>query len=249
MKTTLWLTLTMLLATICFAVPPVSVNYQGKLYDTEGNPVEGDIHVAINLYTNESLSEVIYHEDIGTVQVIGGLYNFSYGSDEENFLSALNHNEVWIELVINSNPLTPKQRIIAVPYALYSQSAQSAQSAKSPSDGTLLYAYDYVNVDTFVHTNWGHGLSYYLFIPDGTKAIRCKVAARFPNGGESRLVMNGVYGDIYVSNPTPTAPYPFTGEMTVNVNTSGWCYVSIQVREYKTPGGIQIHKVRMTTKQ
>ena len=53
---------------------PSQVNYQGRLLDSLGEPVNGAVVIELNLYTNVSAGAAVYSESIGSVIVQNGVY-------------------------------------------------------------------------------------------------------------------------------------------------------------------------------
>ena len=66
-----------------------------------------------------------YIENIGSVEVINGLYAFQFGSNgSPDFSSVIRQNsETWVEITLNGDVL-PRQRFVSVPYALSAGNAQ-----------------------------------------------------------------------------------------------------------------------------
>ena len=67
-----------------------TINYQGRLTDELGAPVNKDITVKVSLYDSATGGKELYSEDIGTVTVSSGLYSFEFG---KNGFSVVPHKE------------------------------------------------------------------------------------------------------------------------------------------------------------
>jgi hypothetical protein len=71
---------------VLIPAPPLSaqipnlINYQGRLTDAQGNPVNGNRTMAVRIYDKPTGGEMTYEETIGTVAVKNGLYSFQFGS-------------------------------------------------------------------------------------------------------------------------------------------------------------------------
>jgi formylglycine-generating enzyme required for sulfatase activity len=209
---------------------PELVNYQGRLLD-DGAPVNGNVSVAVCIYSNDMDSALVYTEVVGDVPVINGLYSFRFGaggsvteqatelvavtdgvalsfsttvtnppmqlgsvsvgtvsyswdevsgsshpseftvtvnhasglvnvfyllgpptggngiavtyeySVESDFGTALANPEAWLEVKIDDEPLSPRQRLIAVPYARNSKNTEALGSVlaetESPKAGAI----------------------------------------------------------------------------------------------------------------
>lgn len=99
---------------------PTEINYQGRLLDSAGQPITGNVTVFVRIYTNATAGTAVYAENIGTVPVQNGMYHFQFGADSEPMRAAINHDECWLEVAIDGAPLAPRQKLLAVPYALRS---------------------------------------------------------------------------------------------------------------------------------
>ena len=107
---------------------PSLINYQGRLLDSVGNPVSSNSTVSVAIHTNITGGVAVYSEAIGSVLVNNGLFSFQFGG-AANFTTALAKPEAWLEVTVDSTPMDPRQRLVAVPYAMVAGSAESAESA------------------------------------------------------------------------------------------------------------------------
>ncbi len=111
------------------ASAPQLINYQGRLSDGLGQPLDNGstVDLTFAFYGVESGSTPLFltvlQED---VLVNGGLYSALIGSGSiipgaENDLASVfqNHRDVWMGVKVDSDPeMTPRQRITSAPYAL-----------------------------------------------------------------------------------------------------------------------------------
>ncbi len=58
---------------------PSLINYQGKLSDKSGNPVNGTKNFTVRIFDAKEGGKEIYKEEIGSVAVKDGLYSFGFG--------------------------------------------------------------------------------------------------------------------------------------------------------------------------
>ncbi len=115
---------------VCFARMAVSasaqtvpdmINYQGRLMDGT-NLFNGTVPITLNLYNAPSGGMFPYCTDSNDVVVVDGLYstyigdNITWGSLD----NALVQTQVWIEVVIGTNVMTPREQMVSVGFALYS---------------------------------------------------------------------------------------------------------------------------------
>lgn len=110
----------MLVLSVAFAAHAENplFNYQGRLLGSDGQPVSESVTVAVNIYTSAAGGAVVYGEEVGSVVVQNGLYSFSYGTNPPAIRQALSGQEGWLELVVNSSVLSPRQRLHYTPYAV-----------------------------------------------------------------------------------------------------------------------------------
>lgn len=106
---------------------PTLLNYQGYLQDASGNPATGTVNIAIALYTNATGGAAVYSEIVGSVPLDKGVYSFQYGINSAVMANALTNASVWMELTLNAATLIPRQRLVAVPYALVAVRASDTE--------------------------------------------------------------------------------------------------------------------------
>ncbi|MEC8190142.1 MAG: hypothetical protein VX033_03065, partial [Verrucomicrobiota bacterium] len=75
-------------ASLAVAVPS-EINYQGRLTDTNGNAVTGDVTISLKMFDAATEGNEIYSEDIGTVTLdSNGIYSFEFGAGGQSVVSA-----------------------------------------------------------------------------------------------------------------------------------------------------------------
>ncbi len=106
---------------------PQLINYQGKLTDDVGTPLNG---VTVDLtftFHGDSVGGATYLTVLQELVLVNqGIYNVLLGSGDvtpgaESTLAAVfqNHQEVWLGVAVDQDPeMTPRARISSVPYAL-----------------------------------------------------------------------------------------------------------------------------------
>lgn len=126
------LLLSMVMLGVCVAVAhPDSAlfNYQGRLLDDGGQPVNQAVTVCINICTSLT-SAAEYAEEVGSVIVQNGLFTFSYGTNSPAIRQVLSGKEGWLELVIDGTPLAPRQRLHSAAFAMSLDENSLVQSTK-----------------------------------------------------------------------------------------------------------------------
>ena len=99
------------------AVPP-AINYQGRLTDAAGVPQSGIKSMSVKIFDGSTAGILLYSEPVGNVAIdANGVYGFQFGTS--GILGALaSGSEQWLELSVNGVAQTPRQRLLAVPFAM-----------------------------------------------------------------------------------------------------------------------------------
>ena len=129
-------------ATCAFAEVPDSLNFQGRLTDTGGNPLSGTYDITFRLYGQETGGTEFWTEEHVGVTVSGGLFTVLLGSitplrpapattssDAKGSSTASNHN-IWLGVSVDTDPeLTPRAPLVSSPFAFSAANADWADSA------------------------------------------------------------------------------------------------------------------------
>jgi hypothetical protein len=104
--------------------PDRVVGYQGRLTDASGAPINGNKSVRFRLYTSSVGGTSIFTET-QTVAVTNGLFNAAMGSTIANNQYGLEGIDpeifaqpLFMELTIDGEILTPRQKLLGAPYAM-----------------------------------------------------------------------------------------------------------------------------------
>jgi len=96
------------------AVTTSSINYQGKLTDSAGEPLSGTYTMTFRLYEVASGGTAL-DTDSHSVEVTDGLLNTDIGFDQEYF----DGRALWVGITVGIDPeMSPRQEFKPVPYAL-----------------------------------------------------------------------------------------------------------------------------------
>jgi formylglycine-generating enzyme required for sulfatase activity len=69
-------------ASVAYSIPS-EINYQAALFDENGNPVSGNKTMSVRIYDESVDGNLLYQENMGTVEVVQGVYSFQAGSEGE----------------------------------------------------------------------------------------------------------------------------------------------------------------------
>jgi len=92
-----------------------SINYQGQLTDSAGNPLNGSYDMEFQFWTAPTGgSQVGSTITKNSVEVTNGLFSVKLDVDQSDF----DGQGLWIEVTVEGETLSPRQEILPVPYAL-----------------------------------------------------------------------------------------------------------------------------------
>jgi len=120
-----------------YADTPVGpMNYQGRLLDNAGIPVTGSYNFVVRVYDAVSGGTLKYQENHNAVAVDDGVYNFLVGTQTKSGGDSTWSVELWnccanlfMEIVVNGEALSPRHRLAAAPYAFQANLALTTNNA------------------------------------------------------------------------------------------------------------------------
>ncbi len=90
------------------------INYQGRLTDADGHPLDGAYAMKFQIWSAEVGGTQWWDSGLMTVDVDHGLFNVVLAVNPRNF----NGQELWLAIQVEGEWLSPRQELLAVPYAL-----------------------------------------------------------------------------------------------------------------------------------
>lgn len=196
------LPLILLYLTACAAKLTPNLSHQGQLLNASGNPVaDGNYEIVYNIFQASSGGSAVYTET-DTVAVENGLFTNTLGLNT-TIDPTIFAQPTWLELTVNGETLTPRQRLQGSPFAFSLVSGAVVQGAQTITR-TFAGQEDTGATLTVLNNDGsatgGHGL---LAINQSTalNADRDKTAALQARavGGNSGA-NTGAYGAIITSN-------------------------------------------------
>ncbi len=120
-----------IVACLVGAVPKI-LNYQGKLLDAEGVGVNDTLDMTFKLYATETGGTPLWeevHSGGEAIPISEGLFSVQLGSvtpfpDSVDFSA-----QYWLEVTVNGETLTPRERLSSAPYALRAMHSDSVLQA------------------------------------------------------------------------------------------------------------------------
>ena len=140
MKNKGFVAVAMLVVLVCISAVPRIMNYQGKLTDRSGVGVTGVVPMTFRLYTEPAGGSPIWEETRSEVEVTQGLFSVTLGLVNP-FPSSVNFSEpYYLEVVVDGEPMTPRERLASAPYAIRAGSVdtplQSVSTEVNPTRRT-----------------------------------------------------------------------------------------------------------------
>ncbi len=116
-----------LVAFPAYASAPAALSYQGFLTDSVGNPVSGTWTITFGLFASQSGGEALFQETFDVV-TDKGLFSLYLGAPENPLpVAAMAAGDLFLEMVVETDDgpvaLSPRQRVVSDPYALYANDA------------------------------------------------------------------------------------------------------------------------------
>jgi hypothetical protein len=113
---------------------PQLLNYQGKLTDAGGNPLNITTDMTFRIY--DGLTQVWTETQTG-VQVVEGIFNVLLGS--VSAISSLPEaGNCSLEVTIGAEPIVPKIPFVSVPYTYYADKADDADNLGGAAASTYM---------------------------------------------------------------------------------------------------------------
>ncbi|MBN1754773.1 hypothetical protein JW877_01030, partial [bacterium] len=138
---------------------PLEMNFQGRISDTLGVPIEGSRNITFEIYESPAGGARIWFET-RTLSFYSGLFNVRLGEVNPIPASIFDGNVFYLQMVFEGENLEPRTALISMPYAFRSQLADTGLYALQTNFDTLGAYYDttYSFVDVIV---WDT-LNYYV---------------------------------------------------------------------------------------
>ena len=106
-------------AALTQAAPPTLIHYQGLAVDTEGALLTGPIDVTVRLFVAPTGGAALWTESHSQVPTHDGVFSILLGSSVPLTPALLGSSSaLWLELEVEGEILSPRQRLASVPYAL-----------------------------------------------------------------------------------------------------------------------------------
>jgi hypothetical protein len=124
-----------LVAVAVAASVPESINYQGRLTNSTGQPVNDTVQLVFTIYADQAATTIVWNETHTDVPVSDGLFTVLLGSITPFESTVFDGATRWLGIAVDGAPSTELLPIVSVAYAHRAQLADSALAAPSVVGG------------------------------------------------------------------------------------------------------------------
>lgn len=206
---------------------PNQIDYQGKLADADGNPINDTVSITFRIWSASTGGSVLWTEVKPSVTVTDGLFHVTLGSITTIPSTMFDSNYRFLSVQIEDDPqMTPRTRFNSVAYAMQADSAAHATTAGSDNDWAINGANVYRGSGNVGIGTSSPGEMLHLRKTSGN--ARAKIES---TNGDADLILDGV-------GPTPAVVFRKSGTYKASVGWSTNEYVFI----HQDPGGNVVFK-------
>ncbi|MDH4156684.1 MAG: phage tail protein [candidate division Zixibacteria bacterium] len=111
---------------------PQLINYQGRLTDSEGEPISDIVALTFTIYDDSTGGNVKWTEAHATVVVENGLFNVLLGSVNPILDTVFSGSSRYLGIKVDTGAeITPRSRLVSVGYAIHANKADTADYASA----------------------------------------------------------------------------------------------------------------------
>jgi len=134
---------------------PQTIDYQGRLADSDGNYLNSVVTLDFLIYDMETAGTALWTET-QDVSCINGVFHVQLGAFSPLPSTLFDISDPWLELVVGGETLAPRTAITSVPYAIKAETAYSlyTMGAGSGLDADLLDGQDSSEFMPATTDNW-----------------------------------------------------------------------------------------------
>ena len=171
--------------------------------------ITGNRTIGVKLYNASINGTLLYSENVGTVKVTQGQFYFQYGQNgtagksTTSIAATLSGTQQWLALTVNGTEQTPRERLVAVPYALKAKQSEDAQKTDADLKKTDADLRKVVDAVGKVVVAFGGNASNLLSNPDATIAS-IENTAKCVLEMQKRFRVIGLTGNMNFGNSSTT---------------------------------------------
>ena len=117
------------------AVPHL-INYQGRLTDKSGKPLEGSYSITFRIYDSETAGSLLWEETYSGAVIQKGVFSVLLGSVTN--LNLAFDKPYFLEIKVGAEVMSPRQRISSSAYAIRAEKAESAEGTIKATGGLII---------------------------------------------------------------------------------------------------------------
>ncbi|MFA6316524.1 MAG: hypothetical protein WC943_03825, partial [Elusimicrobiota bacterium] len=116
---------------------PQRISYQGRLTDTLGNPASGDHDFVFSIHDALAAGTQLWTETQNDVPVVNGVFTVSLGAGTAIPPGVFDRDTVYLQINVDGSDMSPRDRLLAVPFAFNSALFNGQPSGSFVSTTTL----------------------------------------------------------------------------------------------------------------
>ena len=136
-----WIPALLLLCSAAVGAVPLRFGYQGAVFDSSGAPATGPVGVEVSIFDAELGGGELYHESHVGVTLLDGTFDIEVGggTSQSGVLdpTTFSGDQTWLELTVDGEVMAPRQRLLAVPYALRAAVAETVLGGIASEDVSI----------------------------------------------------------------------------------------------------------------
>jgi len=139
---------------------PAYINFAGTLSDSTGSPLNETVTIQFSIFADSTGGSALWNETQASVEVADGIFNLYLGSLTPMSTVLFDGSERWLEMIVDSETLVPRQLLSSVPYGFRTEEADHATTADT-ADIALTSTPDNdwtIDADTIYHENGNVGI-------------------------------------------------------------------------------------------
>lgn len=118
------------------AAVPHLINYQGRLTDASGVPLNGSYNITFRIYDAESAGNLLWQETQSGIVVQKGIFSTLLGSTTN--LDLPFDKAYFLEVKVGDEVMSPRQRITGSGYAIRAEKAEAAEGQIKATGGLVI---------------------------------------------------------------------------------------------------------------
>ena len=142
-----------------------TISYQGRLADSDGQPLEGSYNLSFALYNAFSGGDLVWGPEVhSAVPITTGVFGIGLGSQSENGVPTSIWSEtLFLEITVNGETMSPRDEVRHVPITQMALSVadNSITQTQAPFAPKVYHKDEFGNFESvskpIIFTGWFHG--------------------------------------------------------------------------------------------